>query len=369
MTKNIHLQKKHVKYVLIVLAFAMLFLASFHDAFYKQTIVKIKKVDNTYIGDKENSLGQTEETYDQAISAVITNGSAKGKTVTFSNRFSTSETLSDEYKKGDKLFVKLKDTSDSPAISVLYEKRDSYIYLFAGIFILMLIFIFQRQGIMTLLSCGVNIVFFFFCLRFYESEHFFNWIWLLEIAFFIVVTLLFVSGFHRKTLGAILSCFVTVALVSALYMFTISQDADISYEMMPCMLPNLPLAKVFMISTVIGMLGAVMDIAVTINASVSELMATSQHCTRQSIVNSIVEIGHDTMGIMVNVLFFSYLSGSFPLIVLKFSNGYGLDTIISVDYIFDIIRFLTGSIGIVLAIPVSGLIAVFLFRKGLVKEA
>ncbi len=369
MRKKINFQKKYIKYVLIVLAFAMLFLASFHDAFYKQTIVKIKQVENTSLGDKENSFGQTEQTYDQSITAVITNGSSKGKTVTFSNRFSTSETLSDEYKKGDKLFVKLKDDSDSPAISILYEKRDSYIYLFAGIFILMLVLIFQKQGVMTLLSCGVNIVFFFFCLQFYESEDFFNWLWMLEIAFFLVVTLLFVSGFHKKTLGAILSCFVTVALVSALYMFTISQDADISYEMMPCMLPNLPLAKVFMISTVIGMLGAVMDIAVTINASVSELMVTSQHCTRKSIVDSIVEIGHDTMGTMVNVLFFSYLSGSFPLIVLKFSNGYGLDTIVSVDYIFDIIRFLTGSIGIVLAIPISGLIAVILFRKGLVKEA
>ena len=34
------------------------------------------------------------------------------------------------------------------------------------------------------------------------------------------------------------------------------------------------------------------------------------------------------------------------------------------DYIFDIVRFLIGSIGIVISLPISGIIAVLLFKKG-----
>ena len=35
-----------------------------------------------------------------------------------------------------------------------------------------------------------------------------------------------------------------------------------------------------------------------------------------------------------------------------------------IDYIFDIVRFLIGSIGIVISLPISGIIAVLLFKKG-----
>lgn len=94
------------------------------------------------------------------------------------------------------------------------------------------------------------------------------------------------------------------------------------------------------------------------NTAVSELVATTAQLSFRSVISSLLEIGHDIMGTMVSVLFFSYLSGSFPLIVLKVSNDYNFSTIVSVDYIFDIIRFLVGSIGIVLSIPVSGLIAI-----------
>ena len=109
-----------------------------------------------------------------------------------------------------------------------------------------------------------------------------------------------------------------------------------------------------------------MDVAITMNSAVSELVAATEQISIKAVISSMQIIGHDIMGTMVNVLFFSYLSGSFPIIALKVSNNYTFSTIVSVDYIFDIIRFLVGSIGIVLSIPVSGLIAILIFRKGLV---
>ncbi len=360
-----------MKYKKLVIASALLlvlFALSFHEGFYQQTIVKVTKVENTYESQREGVNGQVENSYLQEITAVVRNGEQKGNTITFSNEYSASETLTTEYRKGDRLFVELKgEGSATQQVVVLYPKRDSYLFLFAGIFLLLLLFLFRKKGFLTLLSTGINVAFFFFMLQFFETDAFYHWMWIGELAFFIIVTLLFVSGVHRKTFGAILSTIGTVALVAVLYAVTIYTDKSIAYEMQPNYVPHIPLDQVFFISTVIGILGAVMDIAVTINASVSELVAATPNISLSQVYRSIVVIGHDTMGTMVNVLFFSYLSGSFPLFVLKFSNNYSLTAIISNDYIFDLIRFLTGSIGIVLAIPISGVIAVLLWRKDMVK--
>lgn len=358
---------KNKFFLVVLLLFVLLFFVSFQDRLYSKTIIKISHVSNSFSSQKTGMNGQKENIYTQKLTAIIQNGYYKGQSVTFDNKFSSSETLSTKYCKGDKLFITLKRTANgSLTVSSPSVKRDSYLFLIGGCFILLLILLFQKRGLMTLLSVLSNAAFFFFCLHFSDTDAYFDWLWILQIFFYIIITLLFVSGFHKKTVGAVLSTIVSVLLVTLLYLLTIYTDANISYELMPNMVSDVPLEKIFLISTMIGMLGAVMDISVTINSAVSELAVTSQIGTLKSVISSVKEIGHDTMGTMVNVLFFSYLSGSFPIIVLKFSNHYSLGTLFSEEYIFDIIRFLVGSIGIVAAIPISGVISILLFRKGLV---
>ena len=70
------------------------------------------------------------------------------------------------------------------------------------------------------------------------------------------------------------------------------------------------------------------------------------------------------MTIMINVLLFSYISGSLSIILLKLNSGYTVGSVFSYDLIFDYVRFLFGAIGIVLAIPVSEGVALLICRKG-----
>lgn len=360
-------QKKKTAFALVVL-FGFLLFGFFilHDDFlYKETILKITDVHTTFLSNKEGFDGSTEASYKQDITATVQNGSYKGQSVSFENEYSYSEVTSMKLQTGDKLFATLTKNSDNSFnVSILYEKRDSYLFLLFGIFIILLAFCAKKQGILTLLSLILNIATFFFCLSFYKTEDFLNWVWMLEVFCFCIITLLFVSGFRKKTLGAILSTLLIVVIVTVLYYVTIYHNDDIPYDMLPCMLAYLPLDKLFFISTIFGLLGAVMDVSITVNAAVSELVAATPNLSVKALIASIFEIGHDIMGTMVNVLFFSYFSSSFPLMVLKISNNYTFDTIVNVDYIFDILRFLVGSIGIVLSIPVSGLIAILLFKKG-----
>ena len=100
-------------------------------------------------------------------------------------------------------------------------------------------------------------------------------VWICEIILFTVVTLILVSGFHIKTLGAIISTLASVLIIAALYYVTIYANGDLPYDMQQYEVASLPLKDIFFLSSLLGLLGAVMDNAITINTAVSEIVATS----------------------------------------------------------------------------------------------
>ena len=120
----------------------------------------------------------------------------------------------------------------------------------------------------------------------------------------------------------------------------------------------------FLSQILLGGLGAIMDVSVSITSAMCELKRRDPSISRTALLRSAKEIGADITGTMANVLLFTYLCGALPLLVVIVSNGVSL-----IDYIFsnctlEIARFLCGSIGIVLCVPVSGFISAFFLASG-----
>ena len=112
-----------------------------------------------------------------------------------------------------------------------------------------------------------------------------------------------------------------------------------------------------------GGLGAIMDVAITISSSISELIDKDNNIEKRNLIKSGKMIGKDIMGTMMNVLFFTYLCSGLPIFVLALRNGYTLSNYINNNFSLEITRFLTGSIGIVLTIPISIYISMKVFKK------
>lgn len=353
------------KFCLLIGCFLIMTLFIFNnESFYKRTIIKITDISTSNAGVNTSPTGKTENTFVHNIKAKILNGKYKGHTVSFDNSYSESEITSVKYNKGDKLFASIKKSNDNLTATNISQKRDSFLFLLIGMVILLLIFTSGRLGFLTIISVIINICSFIYCMNFITEDSVNFPVWICEIILFTIVTLILVSGFHIKTLGAIISTLVSVLIIAALYYVTIYANGDLPYDMQQYEVASLPLKDIFFLSSLLGLLGAVMDNAITINTAVSEIVATSPSVSYSKLVNSIYEIIYDVMGTMINVLFFAYLSSSLPIIILKLSNGYNLISVFTIDYIFDIVRFLIGSIGIVISLPISGIIAVLLFKKG-----
>ncbi|MDT2011550.1 YibE/F family protein [Carnobacterium divergens] len=118
----------------------------------------------------------------------------------------------------------------------------------------------------------------------------------------------------------------------------------------------------------IGSLGAVMDVAIIMASTVQELVTKNKEISKDALVKSGMEIGKDIMGAMTNVLFFAYISGAVPMVLLYLKNGAAIGYTLSMNLSLELARALAGSIGIVLTIPIGLYISIyFIHKKGGIK--
>jgi uncharacterized membrane protein len=70
------------------------------------------------------------------------------------------------------------------------------------------------------------------------------------------------------------------------------------------------------------------------------------------------------MGTMSNTLILAYTGGALPLLILFLAYELPLVEIVNLDIIAtEIVRALSGSIGLVLSIPITALLAGLLYKK------
>jgi uncharacterized membrane protein len=180
---------------------------------------------------------------------------------------------------------------------------------------------------------------------------------------FTVFSLLLVGGFNQKTFTAIISTITGtfLTLIIAYVVMKLTNEKGVRYEEMQFL--THPPHEIFMAEILVGCLGAVMDVCITISSSVYELSEKNPNISRKALMDSGMEIGKDIMGTMTNVLFFAYVSGAIPMLLVYLKNGFQTGYSFNMNLSLELIRALTGSIGIVLAIPLSLFTSVFIQQR------
>ncbi len=345
--------KRKIALIIILLVGTIVACFVYNDAFlYDTTIGRVISVENKLSHEEEGLNGEVERYYDQALGVLILNGKYKGNTIDISNTYTSSGVNDERYRKGTQLLIALNSSGDGG--SILEKKRDVYVVMFFVAFIILLVLVSGKHGAVVTVSFIINLILLVFSLKIYDSYGNLLKVTMVVMLLFSVLTLLFAGGLHKKTFAAILSTLLTVLMCSGIYMLTMKTSERIPYEMMDYVVNSKDLADLFLAGTLMGSLGAVMDVSISIAAGVSEVVSKTEGITVRALVSSIREMGYDIMGTMINVLFFTYLSGTIPILVLKIKNGYTLYHLVRFQLVFETICFLIGAIGIVLAIPVSG---------------
>lgn len=114
---------------------------------------------------------------------------------------------------------------------------------------------------------------------------------------------------------------------------------------------------------IVGSLGVLDDICVGQASAVFELVAANQKLSWLQLFRSSLNIGTDHIAAMVNTLLLAYVGGAMPLMLAFTIYQEPLLRRINREPIAEeIVRTLAGSCGLVLAVPITSLIASFLVR-------
>ncbi|MDI3547860.1 MAG: hypothetical protein PWR10_1512 [Halanaerobiales bacterium] len=125
---------------------------------------------------------------------------------------------------------------------------------------------------------------------------------------------------------------------------------------------GLNMRHIFYAAIVIGASGAAMDIAMDIAASMAEVKNKKPDINFRELVQSGFNVGRAVIGTMTTTLLLAYSGGYISLLMLFKSQNTGFARIINYRMVAaEILRTVTGSIGLVLVAPITAIIAGWIY--------
>lgn len=347
---------KKITFILIILISIISLIFVYNDDFlYSKQIIKITNIETTNEEILQNSIGLKEKHYTKKITGIVTNGKEKGTTKEISYEETYSSVVTDKYKKNDKVILDGKD---------IELKRDFYLALMIIIFINLIYIVGSYKGLLSIVSVILNIIVFYIGLSLYFKGINLLFLCVIEMILFSILSLILASGLNKKTLSAIISVFIStiVILLLLLIIVSITKYKGINFNELSFL--TVPIEDIILPELLIGTTGAIMDVAITISSSISELIEKDKKISEKNLNKSAKEIGKDIMSTMSNVLFFTYLCAGLPIFVLALRNGFSMYNYITTNFSLELSRFLIGSIGIIMTIPISAFISIKIMRRG-----
>ncbi|WP_315074752.1 YibE/F family protein [uncultured Clostridium sp.] len=189
------------------------------------------------------------------------------------------------------------------------------------------------------------------------------------ISFF---SLFCINGFNKKTLSSLFSVMIVIFLVMFIT-YNMSQNANIqgfSNEQTETvaylsLYVQLNFSKLVICEILIGLLGAIIDVSISISSSMNELYKNDPHISKNNLFKSGMNIGKDILGTMTNTLLFAYISSFMTLIIYFSELNYTLSAIFNEKFFCsEVFQGLSCGVGIILIIPITAFIAsrIFLFK-------
>lgn len=183
----------------------------------------------------------------------------------------------------------------------------------------------------------------------------------------IIVGSYITHGVNRTTSSAVIGMIVTVITSSLCAYYAVYFGALTGYSSDEAAFLSLntkgaiDMVGLLFGSIIIGLLGVLYDMAIGQAVAVEELVRAGTHYTKLDVYKRALRIGREHIGALVNTLAIAYVGASLPLILLASNASTPLSYIINSEiFSTEIIRILVGSIGLVLAVPFTTIVAVYM---------
>ena len=183
-----------------------------------------------------------------------------------------------------------------------------------------------------------------------------------------IVTLGLLGGYSSKTVSAILGTAIGVVIAAVAAMafgkaagitgYNVSDIEALNYVGQNT---KIKIGELLFAGIIISALGAVMDVGMSIASTIQEIYETDKTLSMKRLFVSGINVGRDMMGTMTNTLIFAYVGGAMTTLVINYAYDLSYRQLAN-SYVIgiEIMQGLSGSLGVVLTVPITALIASFL---------
>lgn len=322
--------------------------------------------------DEKTTIQAGEKTLYQKLMVGVTKGSLAGKEVEIEVG-DIPIVDQPKYQVGDEIVINYsKDFEGNDVFYITdFVRRLPLFWLFL-IFVVLALIVGQWRGGMSLLGLVISflIIFLFILPQIYHGNDpivttIIGSLVIIPVSFFLS------HGLNRKTIVAMTGTFMALIIVGLLSQLFIGLAKLTGYASEEAAFLHLAkhgainMRGILLAGIIIGTLGVLDDITISQAAIVQQLKEANPKLKWKQLFLRAMNVGQDHIASMINTLVLVYTGAALPLMLLFIDNPRPFSEIVNYQMIAEeIVRTLVGSIGLILAVPITTFLASRIaFRK------
>lgn len=274
----------------------------------------------------------------------------------------------EKIQEGDEILVYEVDMGETSRYFVADYNREKPIVLLLGLFVFFVVLVTKKWGVFAIIGMGYSftIIFKFILPQILNGTD----PLLVALAGSVLiapVTFALSHGVNKKTIAGILGTFIALS-ITGLLAIIFTQMAHLSgfgsEESLFLQISQgskLNMRGVYLAGIIIGTLGILDDVTISQASIVKQLKVANPNLKKTELYKLAMNVGHDHISSAVNTLVLVYTGASMPLLLIFLVSNQSFGGAMNFQVITEeIVRTLVGSIGLVVAVPITTLLAAFM---------
>jgi uncharacterized membrane protein len=341
------------------------------EGFYKGTVLKVEK-------DEKERLGKMDNPH-QVVSVRLSDGPEAGKNfrLEYGGMFIIS--AAQRLHSGDTVILRKNinvQTKKSSYVIVDKYRLDTVLSITAA-FLLVVLLISRRKGLGAIVGMIISLlIIFFFIVPQIINGHDPLLISIVGSLVIMVITIYLAHGFNQQTSVAVVSTFLCLVLTGVFAIIFVhlakltGLGTEDEYSLLQGFNNTINLQGLLLGGIIIGALGVLDDVTTTQVATVYTLADANPKYTIMDLFQKGMLVGREHISSLVNTLVLAYAGASITIFIFLHlginSHVQPLWVMLNSELITEeIIRTLAGSLGLILAVPVTTILAAFFARYSL----
>jgi uncharacterized membrane protein len=357
------------RYLLIIIFFVPLALNAQELPKNTDEYVRAEVVEVLEEGNKAEEFGN--QPY-QKVRAEIEEGDYVSKTVELEQGYDFSITEHSLVDVGDKVVLIGLDQGEGREFFIIDHYRLPAVALGFLLFFALVVWVGGKKGVGSIIGLVISLAIIagFIMPRIIagDSPLFIS---LVGASFIAIISITVAHGFERRTAVALVGTVLTLAIAVGLAWFYVlltklsGMGSENAYYLQVGELANLDLRGLLLGGIIIGALGVLDDVTTSQTAAVEEIYKADPSVSPKELYKRSMSVGREHIASLVNTLALAYVGAAFPLFLLIASNdSQPLWVMFNGQLVIEeVVRTLVGSFALVLAVPITTVIAIWRFHK------